>query len=158
MDPQVHPQRPPYPSLQTTSSQSSSAQQSTSSISSVSSHNAMFLAMPSPQHGGPCASAPLPSPTTQQPGPFFGSLHPQQHQQHSHSQPQYTHQWQSQSYSHHGGQVARSSNHYQQQPAVVSPRPHEAARHLSEVNLLAEAVKRAQMAVLMRDLEEIELR
>ena len=128
--------RPPYPTLPTpassSSSTSSSAFQSTSSLPS--------LSAPSP------ASAPLPSPSAQQHSePFFSSLGPQRPQQlqELYQQPQSATQPLSFDYRPNREDAGRTAA--------------ETKSLLSEYALVAEAAKRAQMAVLMRDMEGVEL-
>ncbi|KAF2005551.1 hypothetical protein P154DRAFT_312822 [Amniculicola lignicola CBS 123094] len=136
--------RPAFPPLQPTSTASSqngsayqSFQSSTSNLSSPSS----------------AASAPLPSPSATRPQhqDFFASLNQQQHTQQSQSHQQQTRmQAQQQSQAHN--------------PWDYRPNREGAGRTAAETGalldhsaLLAEAAKRAQMAVLMRDIDSMEL-
>ncbi|KAF2122864.1 hypothetical protein BDV96DRAFT_593347 [Lophiotrema nucula] len=124
--------RPAFPALQPTASSNSSSYQSYSSTSSLSSPS-------------PASSAPLPSPlSSQAPHGFFASLnHQQQQTQQAQQQTQGTQHPSSFSYQPNregAGQTAAETNNY-----------------LDQYALLAEAAKRAQMAVLMRDVEGMEL-
>lgn len=128
--------RPPYPPLpapvSSSSSTSSSAFQSTSNLSSLSALSP--------------ASAPLPSPSAQQHSePFFSSLGPQRPQQlqELYQQPQSPTQPLSFDYRPNREDAGRTAA--------------ETKSLLSEYALVAEAAKRAQMAVLMRDMEGVEL-
>ncbi|QIW96455.1 hypothetical protein AMS68_001973 [Peltaster fructicola] len=136
-------QRPPYPQLSTSTSiapsqsSASSAFQSSSSLESIQSPTqgpfGQHLQSPFNQ------SAPLPSPLTQQPATYFGSMSvaaapPQAQRNPSSNQiPGYAGQ--------------RGDNG---QAPVTAP-------FLDNFNLVAEAAKRAQMACLMRDLGDVEL-
>ncbi|KAI5370295.1 hypothetical protein Slin15195_G011730 [Septoria linicola] len=129
-------QRPSYP--QHTSGPSSAF----SSLASLASVN--NSAMPqSSQLSVPGSSAPLPSPSTQQPANYFGSLAPQATTS-QRSDPQ---------------QQRMAS--LQQQACFVGQRHSggapETAPFLQDFNLVAEAAKRAQMACLSRDLDEVGL-
>lgn len=128
--------RPLYPLLPTpassSSSASSSAFQSTSNLSS--------LSAPSP------ASAPLPSPSAQQHSePFFSSIGPQRPQQlqELYQRPQ--------------SPTQSLSFDYRPNREGAGCTAAETKSLLSEYALVAEAAKRAQMAVLMRDMEGVEL-
>lgn len=125
--------RPAFPPLQPSvgSSHSSSAYQSYSSTSS--------LASPSP-----ASSAPLPSPSHTQPQPqgFFGSLNGQPQAQQQHAQQQ---------------QQRCPIYDYTPNREGAGRTASETADYLNQAALLAEAAKRAQMAVVMRDLDGMEL-
>ncbi|KAF2867618.1 hypothetical protein BDV95DRAFT_610531 [Massariosphaeria phaeospora] len=122
--------RPAFPHLQhsTSSSQSSTTYQSYSGTSS--------LATPMS-----ASSAPLPSPSASQPPRqgFFGSLNQQPTQQ---VQPP---------------SQTQSSSNYQPARGGAGQTAAETNSFLSQTGLLAEAAKRAQMAVVMRDIEGMEL-
>ncbi|KAF2250880.1 hypothetical protein BU26DRAFT_517657 [Trematosphaeria pertusa] len=126
--------RPAFPTLQppAASSQSSSVFQSYSSSKSS-------LASPSP-----ASSAPLPSPSAAHPQHqgFFASLNGQQEQQA---------QQQKQQPQRHPG------FHYQPNRDGAGRTAAETTNYLNQAALLAEAAKRAQMAVVMRDIEGMEL-
>lgn len=120
--------RPTFPHLQaSSSSQSSSYFSSTSSIASSS----------------PASSAPLPSPSSTQPQHqgFFGSLNHQSQQSQPQRQPVQRH----------------SSFEYQPNRDGAGATASETTNYLNQAALLAEAAKRAQMAVVMRDIEGMEL-
>ena len=129
---QAYPQRPPYPQVPlATSSAASSVFQSTSSLASFSSINASKM---------PPQSAPLPSPSVQQPSSYFGSIaaptsHPTQQQR----IPQ---------------QQQMLSPYVGQRNGGGAP---ETAPLLQDFSLVAEAAKRAQIATLSRDLGDIGL-
>ncbi|KAF2278795.1 uncharacterized protein EI97DRAFT_219677 [Westerdykella ornata] len=128
--------RPAFPPLQSSISTETPSRQSFSSTMSASS----------------TTSAPLPSPSTscpQQQG-FFGSLsqHQSQQRQQQQGQPQ---QSQSTHYVH------PSQYHYQPDRQNAGQTAAETNSYLSQAALLAEAAKRAQMAVVMRDIEGMEL-
>jgi hypothetical protein len=164
MDRQQRLQRPQYPSLQT-SSQTSSPFHSYSSLSSVSSQGSLL----SPNMPQNASSAPLPSPTVSHQAQYFGSIHPQQTQQ-SQSHAQYAQQYAQQQQQHPHQQQQQPHNqqqeqqksmsgyHYQPDRAGAGQTAPETARYLGDFGLVAEAAKRAQMAVLMRDMEGVELR
>lgn len=146
-------QRPPYPQLPTQSapaSASTSVFQSSSSLASLSSiqqSNAVPQSSPNMlQQQTPWASAPLPSPSTQQPMSYFGSLSQSQHAPTSHPGQQRV----PQQY-----QAAPSGPYFGQRGdgRGVS----ETAPFLKDFSLVAEAAKRAQMACLTRDLGEVGL-
>lgn len=122
--------RPTFPPLQSSPSANSSTYQSYSSTTSLDSQSS--------------ASAPLPSPSssTHHQG-FFGSLN-QQHQ---------TQQ------SPHQNQAVQPPQQYSYQPnrEGAGRTAAETNRYLDHSALLAEAAKRAQMAVVMRDIEGMEL-
>lgn len=128
--------RPAFPTLQTSgSSQASSAFQSYSSGASFSTPSS-------------ASSAPLPSPSTARPPQhgFFGSLDGQQQAQ---QQPQPQQQRQPlQRY---------PTFEYQPNRDGAGRTAAETASYLNQAALLAEAAKRAQMAVVMRDLDGMEL-
>ncbi|KAF2269874.1 hypothetical protein CC78DRAFT_242535 [Lojkania enalia] len=127
--------RPAFPPLATTPSARSSAYNSYSSTSS--------LVSPSP-----ASAAPLPSPTASHSHrqDFFGSLNQQQPSQQT--------------------QQSQQQNQTPQQPGNYHYQPNrdgagrtaaETNNYLDQYSLVAEAAKRAQMAVLMRDVEGMEL-
>ncbi|KAH7132166.1 hypothetical protein B0J11DRAFT_503343 [Dendryphion nanum] len=122
--------RPPFPPLQATSGTNNSAYQSFQSSTSS-------LNTPSP------ASAPLPSPSAlhSHQRDFFGSLGQQHHsQQHQRTQALSPSQYSYQPNRDGAGRTAAETNSF-----------------LDQAALLAEAAKRAQMAVVMRDIEGMEL-
>lgn len=122
--------RPPFPTLQAAPSASNSAYQSFQSSTSS-------LNTPSP------ASAPLPSPSAVHPHQrdFFSSLNHQNQTAHQqHAQPLSPTQFNYQPNREGAGRTAAETNNF-----------------LSQTALLAEAAKRAQMAVVMRDIEGMEL-
>lgn len=152
--------RPQYPKLQTPQTEPtavSSFQSSTSSLASLSTHSSSMLS------SSRQTAAPLPSPSTsqQQASPFFASLHPQAYQQQGAAYMQQPvqaaayQQSQSQQQSL-GGRI--EGYNYQPDRAGAGTTAQETARYMSEYGLVAEAARRAQMAVLMRDLEGIDLR
>lgn len=100
------------------------------------------------------SSAPLPSPTGErQPagGHYFGSIQPDSTQ--SQVQPFQIHESQLQS------SFQQASQHHQSPTRRGSEvgGGQETAPYLQGFNLLAEAAKRAEMAVMMRDLGELEM-
>lgn len=131
---QPYQQRPLYPQQATSSSATSSAFQSSSSLASLSSINSTAMSQVS-HLGVPSSSAPLPSPSAQQPASYFGSQPSHMQQQRMSSRQQQT-------------------SHVGQRPAGG---PSETAHFLQDFNLIAEAAKRAQMACLSRDLGEVGL-
>ncbi|KAF2643927.1 hypothetical protein P280DRAFT_514910 [Massarina eburnea CBS 473.64] len=119
--------RPVYPSL--------SASQNTSVFQSYNSSNASLRA-PSP-----ASSAPLPSPSAaERPHGYFGAVDVQQQQSAQQQQ-----RAQSPQFGYQPSRQGAGSNNS------------ETANYLSQAALLAEAAKRAQMAVVMRDLDSMEL-
>ncbi|KAF2798290.1 hypothetical protein K505DRAFT_357654 [Melanomma pulvis-pyrius CBS 109.77] len=129
--------RPVYPPLQPSASSQASAFQSYSSTSSLASQS-------------PASSAPLPSPssTHSQHQGFFGSLHAQQPPQQ---------QRQSQAATQRQSAQRQSSYEYQSNRQGAGSTAAETNNYLNEYALLAEAAKRAQIAVVMRDIEGMEL-
>ncbi|KAF2740149.1 hypothetical protein EJ04DRAFT_518940 [Polyplosphaeria fusca] len=130
--------RPAFPPLHTSSSMSStsSTYQSYSSTSSLSTPST-------------ASSAPLPSPSsTQQQHGFFASLSQQQQTQQTQQQQQ---QQQSQNTQH------PATHHYQPNRDGAGRTAAETNNYIDQFALVAEAAKRAQMAVLMRDVEGMEL-
>lgn len=120
--------RPTFPALQTSAaSHASSAFQSYSSGTSFSTPSS-------------ASSAPLPSPSTVRPQQhgFFGSIDGQQHGQQD-QQPQ------------------QPTFEYQPNREGAGRTAAETANYLNQAALLAEAAKRAQMAVVMRDFDGMEL-
>jgi len=83
------------------------------------------------------SSAPLKSPTSNQKQPFFGSISQQQQQP---TAPQ-----------------RHPSFEYQPNRQGAGQTAAETTNYLSQMALLNEAAKRAQMAVVMRDIEGMEL-
>jgi hypothetical protein len=163
MDPCRPSRRPPYPALPTSSATSSSSafQHSTSSITSTQSAHSASSATGSDQS---CSSpldrhyshAPLPSPTVSQ-GAFFGSLGQMSQQQMLQLQQlQQLQQQQQQQQQSQGQQMAG----YQYQPdrSGAGATAQETNSYINQYALLAEAAKRAEMAVLERDLDGFELR
>lgn len=164
-------QRPAYPQISTFhASPQSSATSASSTASSAYQSSSSLTGYPSPRpsnapnfgqspmfaQAASCASsAPLPSPLTQQPSHYFGSIalstgatghgHPTQPQATLHAGP-----WQQ------AAAVASQEQSYTGQRGAGGGAP-ETAPFLSNANLLAEAAKRAQMACLMRDLGDVEL-
>ena len=127
--------RLPYPHLPTPASSSSSTSSAFQSTSSLSSLSAPSL-----------ASAPLPSPSVQQHSvPFFSSLGSQRPQEPQElcQQPQ--------------SLTQPLSFDYRPNREGAGRTAAETKSLLSEYALLAEAAKRAQMAVLTRDMEGVEL-
>jgi len=117
------------------------------------------------------SSAPLPSPDAQREpegGNYFGAMMPAPAMQQSSQlfQQQNTslsqgHQYprQQQAYQQHQQQPQQQqhfSAHHQGQRGLNRGAP-ETAPYLQGFNLLAEAAKRAEMAVLMRDLDDLEM-
>lgn len=127
------------PALQSTSSQSStasSAYQSTSSLSSLSAPAHTFATS---------SAAPLPSPTVQQTSQqYFASIAQMQQTQPSSSTSRPALQ-------------QNPSFEYAPQRQGAGQTAPETANLLSQYNLVAEAAKRAQMAVLMRDMEGMDM-
>jgi len=137
-------QRPPYPQITPQSAPSSASQsvfQSSSSLSSISSRSSASGSMPqqSPnmlqQQGAFASSAPLPSPSGNQPMSYFGSSHPAQQRI---------------------PQNQAVAGTYMGQRGDGGGRP-ETAPYLQDFSLVAEAAKRAQMACLARDLGDVGL-
>ena len=148
--------RPAYPAAQSSSS-STVASSSTSSSAYQSSSSLPSLVMPSAnptlrQH------APLPSPTAQQPAFQFASMHPSSHQQYQQQQQQQ----QQPQYAQQALQQQQQQNHpfasgYQPNRGSAGRTAAETGQFLSNYSLVAEAARRAQMAVLARDLESMEM-
>ncbi|KAE9964403.1 hypothetical protein EG328_010491 [Venturia inaequalis] len=100
------------------------------------------------------ASAPLPSPTSQQSqyfAPFPQSQTTPQYAQQQQQQPQQPQQPQQQS------QGQPSNYHPHQDRSASGATAQETSRFIGNYALVAEAAKRAQMAVLMREMEGVEL-
>ncbi|KAK5124687.1 hypothetical protein LTR85_001400 [Meristemomyces frigidus] len=148
---QAYLQRPAYPQITTQSvprSASQSVFQSSSSLASMSSMGSPMSGMPqiSPsmlQQQAPFASAPLPSPSANQPMGYFGSI-AQAQAPTSHPAQQRIPQ----------SQMAAGSYMGQRGDGGGMP---ETAPFLKDFNLVAEAAKRAQMACLARDLGDVGL-
>ena len=144
--------RPPYPQAAPQSaptSPSSSVFQSSSSLASIHSINtSVAVAQRSPsmqqiQHGG-YASAPLPSPSGNQPQAYFGSFQQSAPTSHPSQQQRIPQQ----------GQTVAGTYLGQRGDGGGTP---ETAPFLKDFNLVAEAAKRAQMACLARDLGDVGL-
>ncbi|KAF2140523.1 uncharacterized protein K452DRAFT_288604, partial [Aplosporella prunicola CBS 121167] len=146
-------QRPTFPAVASASSSTtSSASQSSSSLSTLSSSVSSTNAFPAPHH------------IPQHPGSLHPSaamnLPPQQQQQQQRQQQQQQYQLQQQQQQ--LGQQPQAQPHMQSydyrpnREGAGSTAP-ETMSLLKDYNLVAEAAKRAQMAVLMRDLEGVEL-
>lgn len=135
----ARPGLPPQTSSQFTTSHNTSAYQSYSSMTSLSSSNST-------------ASAPLPSPSSSYPPQqsFFGSLN--QHE--AQSQPQSQTQ---QSTGQQQTQQGQSHEDYRPNREGAGRTATETNNFLMAEALLAEAAKRAQMHVVMRDIEGMEL-
>ncbi|KAH7050231.1 hypothetical protein B0J12DRAFT_90076 [Macrophomina phaseolina] len=138
-------QRPSFPA--TGASQVSSASQSSSSLSTLATPSAFAIPGAVLQQSQSHSAVPMPPSSPVQQGHLFGSLHPENMT---------------------AAQVAQSQR--PQPPATRStsweyrPNRDDAGRtaqetmsYLNEYNLVAEAAKRAQMAVLMRDMEGMEM-
>lgn len=129
-------------------SSTSSTYQSSSSLSSLSLPPAMSPApAPAPPHttaahSRQTSAAPLPSPTAQAAGAtqYFGSLNPQMPAQAQRPQGQ-----------------RQQSYEYRPDRTGAGTTAQETANLLNYNALVAEAAKRAQMAVLMRDMGEMEM-
>lgn len=140
---QKHQQRPAYPAPRTsTSSTTSSVSQS--SLSTTTTTTATEVSQMS-QMSASSTSAPLPSPSTQQPASYFGSISARPPT----SQPTHV-------------QLQRIPPSQQTTSAFIGQRGDgsgmpETAPFLQDFSLIAEAAKRAQMACLSRDLDEIGL-
>lgn len=121
----------------------SSASQSSSSLSTLASSSA-FPIPGQTSHQAPAGPLRTSSPVQQ--GQFFGSLHPDTMSAQS-TQTQLPQQ------------QAPTSNSWDYQPNRngAGQTAQETMSYLNEYNLVAEAAKRAQMAVLMRDMEGVEL-
>lgn len=139
----------PAPSSQQSSATSSrsSIYQSSSSLFSLSPPSAMAPVPPqtTAAHSRQTSAAPLPSPTAQSSSTsqYFGSLHPQTvHQAPSQPRPQ---------------QQTQQSYEYRPDRTGAGTTAAETANLLNYNALVAEAAKRAQMAVLMRDLGDMEM-
>ncbi|GAB7340467.1 hypothetical protein MBLNU457_6893t1 [Dothideomycetes sp. NU457] len=153
--------RPQYPRTiqsqnQTTSTFHSSS--SVSSISSIASTSSQSSTLPSHQ-GSPdfststWSSAPLPSPSQsplQPQSQYFDAYMQQQQQQRQQQQPQQTQQ--DEAYM----RQRQQSFDFQAQRGMQTNQP-TTAPFLQDFSLLAEAAKRAQMACLMRDIDDMEL-
>lgn len=98
-------------------------------------------------------SAPLPSPSQTQQMNYFDALRMQSFQQ-GQQLPQHQQQPQQQAPRQFGFQQTAQDCNGAGAAAQGSP---ETASFLNNLNLVAEAAKRAQMACLMRDLSEVEL-
>ncbi|KAF4555839.1 Hypothetical protein D9617_2g058040 [Elsinoe fawcettii] len=138
-------QRPSYPQSQPMAlprSGNSSAFQSSSSLSSISSLNTNISASTSPMQSQEGQfqqrfSAPLPSPSQTNQAHYFASLQMQAQQVEQQPSPQ--------------------QQSFMGQRGGQSGGVPETAPFLNNLNLVAEAAKRAQMACLMRDFGECEL-
>lgn len=164
--------RPPYPALAASSSSaSSSIYNSSSSLASLPCPGAM----PNDEQSIAVAtlaqqSAPLPSPTAEE-KPFFGSLGgwASAHQQApavSHQQQQVAStaaaraqtQTEATAPQQQGGQERQSASFdYGSDRPGLGPTNPETTRLLRESNLLAEAAKRAQVACVIRDLDDMDM-
>lgn len=134
--------RPTFPTHQSSMNPSQTSSTFQSYSSSMSS-----LTVPSP-----ASSAPLPSPSVSRNTQSFFSpayLQQQQSQQHQHHVQQHQQQ----------PQPPQSSLNFSYVPnrQGAGATAAETANYLSQAALLAEAAKRAQMAVVMRDLDGMEL-
>jgi len=158
MDPRYEYQarlRPPCPKLQTPSNNpavASSFQSSTSSRDSLSSSSSNM----SPSSRQTAAPLPSPSDSQQQPPQYYASFHPQAYQQQGGVYIQQQVQ-SSQTQQQLGGGRTEGYN-CQPDCAGTGTTEQETARYMSEYGLVAEAAKRAEMAVLMRDLGGLDLR
>jgi len=140
--------RPAYPSLSTaTASNTSVFQNSASSISSTMSSTsaASSTTQDSPLQQRSTSYAPLPSPTVSDRTPFFGTMHPQMSQQQQTAAQLQQRVVQIQQYQ------------YQPERTGAGATAQETASYIKDYALVAEAAKRAQMAVLARDMEGFQL-
>ncbi|KAH7092001.1 hypothetical protein FB567DRAFT_228251 [Paraphoma chrysanthemicola] len=103
------------------------------------SHSSSYSSTTSLPSRASTSSAPLNSPTSGQQGHFFASMNQQTQQQ----QPQ--------------GPQRHPSFEYQPNRQGAGQTAAETTSYLSQMALLNEAAKRAQMAVVMRDIEGMEL-
>jgi len=145
---QAQQQRPAYPQIAAQSAPitpAGSAFQSSSSLASVNSMNLNSQQQAGLQVQQPgFASAPLPSPSAQQPAGYFGAFSqaaPTSHPSQQARIPQ-SNQMQAGFSGQRGGSTGGSS---------------ETAPFLQDFSLVAEAAKRAQMACLARDLGDVGL-
>ncbi|KAF2214832.1 hypothetical protein CERZMDRAFT_95216 [Cercospora zeae-maydis SCOH1-5] len=126
-------QRTPYPQNTSQASTSSSAFQSSTSVASVASASPSAMQRSTAMSLAGCA-APLPSPSTQQPASYFATF---------------------------AAQSPTSLQPNLQQKTFVGQRHSgdapETAPFLQAFNLLAETAKRAEMACLSRDLNDVGL-
>jgi len=109
-------------------------------------------------------AAPLPSPSATQPKPYFPQPLPPPTSDPSHPQPQqYLKQAPSSQATSQQASLQPQSHHQQPSAYDCPPQrgtandPSAASPFLRDFNLVAEAAKRAQMAVLMRDMEGVAL-
>lgn len=134
--PSSFPTRPSSPHLPSASSTTSS---SSPSLSSIPVESAMASSSKLPG-----SAAPLPSPSSaiDDRSQYFAALHPQsQHPLQGQQQP---------------SNPQRQDAHATRQ-ASGNGRSSDSAAYLTDLSLVAEAAKRAQVAIVTRDLEEIQL-
>ncbi|KAL1649177.1 hypothetical protein SLS58_001751 [Diplodia intermedia] len=132
-------QRPAFPGF---ASQVSSASQSSSSLSTLASPS-VFATSQQAQHAG----VPMPPSSPVPQSNYFGSLPPGNMAAAQAAQAQRA-----------PPQVSRTASvDYQPNRDGAGRTAQETAAYLNEYSLVAEAAKRAQMAVLMRDMEGVEL-
>ncbi|KAF4314183.1 hypothetical protein GTA08_BOTSDO01641 [Botryosphaeria dothidea] len=137
-------QRPSFPVAG--GSQVSSASQSSSSLSTLATPSA-FAIPGAVQQSQSQTGVPMPPSSPVQQGHFFGSLHPENMAAAQTAQPQRPQP-----------QASRSTSwEYRPNRDNAGRTAQETMSYLNEYNLVAEAAKRAQMAVLMRDMEGMEM-
>jgi hypothetical protein len=129
------------------SAQSASAfQTSNMSVSSTMScgSTSSSISQPSPVQQRQTSGAPLPSPIANEHAPFFASLHPQASQQPAEQQLRES-----------LIQAAQFQSHMERTGSSTTAQ--ETSSYIKDYALVAEAAKRAQMAVLAREMESFEL-
>ncbi|OJD33183.1 thiol methyltransferase protein [Diplodia corticola] len=137
-------QRPTFPGF---ASQVSSASQSSSSLSTLASPSVFAVSGATSQQAQSHAGVPMPPSSPVPQSNFFGSLPPGNMAAAQAAQVQRAPQ-----------QVSRTASvDYQPNRDGAGRTAQETAAYLNEYSLVAEAAKRAQMAVLMRDMEGVEL-
>jgi len=102
------------------------------------------MSQQSPVQHRQTSGAPLPSPIGHGQNPFFGSLHAQSAQQPSEQEIQQR-------------LMQAAQFQYQAERSAAAARAQETSSYIKDYGLVAEAAKRAQMAVLAREMESFEL-
>ncbi|KAB2573802.1 hypothetical protein BFW01_g1009 [Lasiodiplodia theobromae] len=134
-------QRPAFPG---SASQVSSASQSSSSLSTLASPS-VFSSVSGTASQQPFSGVPMPPSSPAPQANYFGSLQPETQQVQRAGAAA-------------APQISRTASlEYQPNREGAGRTAQETVTYLNEYSLVAEAAKRAQMAVLMRDMEGVEL-